>query len=86
MYKIKRYFKGVFKQGSMVRWPKGKELLGYFSIVMSVIVFSAVSCSVFDFVIAKILGTLEANLGSSTSSVSESVDAAMRMIWTFLGK
>ena len=68
MYKIKRYFKGVFKQGKMVRWPSSKELLSYFAIVVSVIVFSAVACSIDDFIIVKILGILDANLGSSSSA------------------
>ena len=68
MYKIKRYFKGVFKQGKMVRWPSSKELLSYFAIVVGVIVFSAVACSIDDFIIVKILGVLDANLGSSSSA------------------
>ena len=68
MYKIKKYFQGVFKQGKMVRWPSPKELLSYFAIVVSVIVFSAVACSIDDFIIVKILGVLDANLGTSSSS------------------
>lgn len=82
MYKIKKYFKGVAKQGRMVRWPKTKDLLGYFAVVVSVVVFAAVACSIDDFIIAKILGVLENNLGSTETS-SEAAAAAIRM---FLGK
>ncbi len=73
MYRIRRYFKGVIKQGKMVRWPTPKQLLGYFCVVVAVIVFSAVACSIDDFIIAKILGVLDKNLttGSSSSSVAE---------------
>ena len=83
MYKIKKYFKGVLKQGKMVRWPSGKDLMGYFAIVVSVIVFSAVACSIDDFIIAKILGVLDANLSTSVSGAEESVAAAFRMIKAF---
>lgn len=89
MYKIKRYFKGVFKQGKMVRWPSSKELLSYFAIVVSVIVFSAVACSIDDFIIVKILGVLDANLGSSSSSSAEHTEGdghqhAIKMVWNYL--
>ena len=50
MYKIKKYFQGVIKQGKMVRWPTGKELMGYFAVVMCVIIFSAVACSIDDYI------------------------------------
>lgn len=82
MYKIKRYFKGVFKQGKMVRWPSAKDLLGYFAIVVSVIVFSAVACSVDDFVIAYILGVLEKELGSGTPVSSGETLEAIRTYLT----
>lgn len=84
MYKIKRYFKGVIKQGKMVRWPTGKDLMGYFAVVVCVIIFSAVACSIDDFIIAKILGVLDANL--VTSSSSDSVSSAIKMLMNmFLG-
>ena len=70
MYKIKKYFQGVIKQGKMVRWPTGKELVGYFAVVVSVVVFSAVACSIDDYIIAQILGVLDRNLISSSSSSS----------------
>ena len=87
MYKIKRYFKGVFKQGKMVRWPSSKELLSYFAIVVSVIVFSAVACSIDDFIIVKILGILDANLGSSSSAdgAGEAVQA-IKTVLSLLSK
>ena len=87
MYKIKRYFKGVFKQGKMVRWPSSKELLSYFAIVVSVIVFSAVACSLDDFIIVKILGILDANLGSSSSAdgAGEAVQA-IKTVLSLLSK
>lgn len=71
MYKIKKYFLGVFKQGKMVRWPTSKQLLGYFSIVVSVIVFSAVACSIDNYIIAQILGALDRNLGTSSETTEE---------------
>lgn len=87
MYKIKRYFKGVVKQGKMVRWPTGKELMGYFAIAVSVIIFSAVCCSIDDFIIAQLLGVLEENLvtsSSGSSSSSASTSSAFRALLTLL--
>lgn len=78
MYKIKKYFQGVIKQGKMVRWPTGKELVGYFAVVVSVVVFSAVACSIDDYIIAQILGVLDRNLISSSSE-------AFRLISLLLG-
>ena len=68
MYKIKKYFQGVIKQGKMVRWPTGKELMGYFAVVVCVVVFSAVACSIDDYIITQIVGALDRNLLSSSSS------------------
>ena len=68
MHQIQKYFEGVFKQGKMVRWPSPQELFGYFAVVVCVVVFSAVACSIDDYIIVKILGVLDANLGSSSSS------------------
>ncbi len=82
MYKIKKYFQGVIKQGKMVRWPTGKELMGYFAVVVSVVVFSAVACSIDDYIIAQILGVLDRNLISSSSSSSSE---AFRLISLLLG-
>lgn len=77
MYKIKKYFQGVIKQGKMVRWPTGKELMGYFAVVMCVIIFSAVACSIDDYIIAQILGALDRNLVTSSSSSSTSAEFKM---------
>ena len=77
MYKIKKYFQGVIKQGKMVRWPTGKELMGYFAVVMCVIIFSAVACSIDDYIIAQILGALDRNLVISSSSSTTSTEFKM---------
>ena len=77
MYKIKKYFQGVIKQGKIVRWPTGKELMGYFAVVMCVIIFSAVACSIDDYIIAQILGALDRNLVTSSSSSSTSAEFKM---------
>ena len=77
MYKIKKYFQGVIKQGKMVRCPTGKELMGYFAVVMCVIIFSAVACSIDDYIIAQILGALDRNLVTSSSSSSTSTEFKM---------
>ena len=77
MYKIKKYFQGVIQQGKMVRWPTGKELMGYFAVVMCVIIFSAVACSIDDYIIAQILGALDRNLVTSSSSSSTSAEFKM---------
>ena len=77
MYKIKKYFQGVMKQGKMVRWPTGKELMGYFAVVMCVIIFSAVACSIDDYIIAQILGALDRNLVTSSSSAASSAEFKM---------
>ena len=82
MYIIKKYFQGVIKQGKMVRWPTGKELMGEFAVVVSVVVFSAVACSIDDYIIAQILGVLDRNLISSSSSSSSE---AFRLISLLLG-
>ena len=77
MYKIKKYFQGVIKQGKMVRWPTGKELMGYFAVVMCVIIFSAVACSIDDYIIAQILDALDRNLVTSSSSAASSAEFKM---------
>ena len=84
MYKIKKYFQGVIKQGKMVRWPTGKELMGYFAVVMCVIIFSAVACSIDDYIIAQILGALDRNL--VTSSSSSSTSAEFKMVLDYISR
>ena len=39
MKKIKAFFKGVKKEGKMVRWPSGKELLKYSVMVLILMAF-----------------------------------------------
>ena len=80
MYQIQKYFEGVMKQGKMVRWPSAEELFGYFAVVVSVVVFSAVACSIDDFIIVKILGVLDANLGSSSSAEGGEVAQAIKTL------
>ena len=71
----------------MVRWPSAKDLLGYFAVVVSVIVFSAVACSVDDFVIAFILGVLDKELGTGNAPVTSGdghEHEAIRTLFTYL--
>lgn len=39
MKKIKSFFKGVKKEGKMVRWPNGKDMLKYSSAVLALMIF-----------------------------------------------
>ena len=84
MYQIQKYFEGVMKQGKMVRWPSPQELFGYFAVVVSVVVFSAVACSIDDYIIAQILKVLDANLGTSSSAGGEEVVEAIKMVFNYL--
>ena len=59
MYKIKRYFQGVWKQTKMVRWPSRKEMGSYVLVVLGVVAFAAVCMIVSDLVISKLLTTLD---------------------------
>lgn len=73
MYKIKRYFQGVWKQAKMVRWPKKKDLIAATSVVIVVVVFAAVWMMIDDFVISKLLQSLDQSFptGSTDSSTTE---------------
>ena len=42
MKKIKAFFKGVKKEGKMVRWPNGKDMVKYSSVVLFLMVFFGV--------------------------------------------
>ncbi len=77
MYKIRRYFQGVIKQAKMVRWPKKIELLQAFSVVMVILIISAVALSLDDFIIANLLKTLDKQLGTTSS---EATSVAMKYI------
>lgn len=59
MYKIKRYFQGVWKQAKMVRWPSRKEMASYVLIVLGVVAFAAICMVISDLVISKLLTTLD---------------------------
>ncbi len=59
MYKIKKYFKGVVKEGKRVRWPKKHELWSSIAVVVCVTVFAALCLAASDALTAKLLGQLE---------------------------
>ena len=77
MYKIKRYFQGVWKQAKMVRWPKKKDLLSAVSVVLVVVAFSAICMMIDDLLISKLLQNLDQAFPTESSSSSE---AAIRII------
>ena len=85
MYKIKKYFQGVIKQGKMVRWPTSKQLMGYFAVVVCVVVFSAVACSIDDYIITQIVGTLDRNLLTSSSEAVEQFNVVADYVKSLLG-
>ena len=76
MYKIKRYFQGVWKQAKMVRWPKKKELIGAVSVVLVVVAFSAICMMIDDLLISKLLQ----NLDQAFPQESSSSEAAIKII------
>ena len=59
MYKIKRYFQGVWKQAKMLRWPSRKDMGQYVLIVLGVVAFAAICMVISDLVISKLLTTLD---------------------------
>ena len=78
MYKIKRYFQGVWKQAKMVRWPSRKDLGSYVAVVLGVVCFAAICMVIGDFVVSRLLQTLdqafpsgseEAGFGSQRSNI-----------------
>ena len=81
MYKVKRYFQGVWKQAKMVRWPKRKELAVAVATVLVVVVFAAICLVIDDLVISKLLQTLD---DAFPSGSSESSEAAIRFIGTMI--
>ena len=81
MYKVKRYFQGVWKQAKMVRWPKRKELATAVATVLVVVVFAAICLVIDDLVISKLLQTLD---DAFPSGSSESTEAAIRFIDTII--
>ena len=93
MYKIKRYFQGVWKQGKKVRWPKKKELGAAVAVVLVVVCFAAICMMVDDFLISNILTSLDKSFPAVTPSApgttpdgetSEEVVAALFRCVNFL--
>lgn len=78
MYKIKRYFQGVWKQAKKVRWPKKKDLLSAVSVVLVVVSFAAVCMLINDALISELLKNLDKSFPSGTDT--ETSVAAFRMI------
>ncbi len=79
MYRIKRYFQGVWKQAKKVRWPKKKELMQAVGVVLVVIAFAAVCLMIDDLLVSKLLQGLDEAFPSETETSS-----AMRVIGSFL--
>lgn len=77
MGKIKRYFQGVIEQGKMVRWPTRKDLLASVTVVLIVMVVSAVALSLSDLLVSQLLKMLD---GQFSSGSSNATDAAIRLI------
>lgn len=80
MYRIKRYFQGVWKQAKKVRWPKKKELMQAVGVVLVVIAFAAVCLMIDDLLVSKLLQGLDDAFPSDTETSS----SAMRIIGGFL--
>ncbi len=78
MYKIKRYFSGVLKQAKMVRWPKKVDMLTSFAVVVVVITIAALSVTVDNFIITKLLTALEEQFGASGEAAA-SIRALMNL-------
>ncbi len=58
MKKIKDFFKGVKKEVKRTRWPKGKELLKYSVVTLTLIVFFALFFYVLDLLFAFLKGIM----------------------------
>ena len=57
--KIKAFFKGIVKEGKMVRWPKGKDMLKYSSVVLLMMVFFGVYFYGLDFIFTFLKGLIK---------------------------
>ena len=64
MYKIKRYFQGVWKQAKMVRWPSRKDLGRYVAVVLGVVCFAAICMVIGDVIVSRLLQTLDQSFPS----------------------
>jgi preprotein translocase SecE subunit len=76
MYKIKRYFQGVWKQAKMVRWPSRKDLTRYVAVVLGVVCFAAVCMVIGDFVVSKLLQTLDQAFPSGSEEATNYIETA----------
>lgn len=88
MYKIKRYFQGVWKQAKMVRWPKRKELAQAVSVVLVVVAFAAICMLVSDLIISNILKDLDKSFptDTDTETSSEALNALKTLFIYMKGK
>ena len=78
MYKIKRYFQGVWKQAKKVRWPKNKDLISAVSVVLVVVSFAAVCMMINDALISEVLKNLDKSFPNGTNT--ETSVASIKMI------
>lgn len=58
MRKIVNYFKGVFKEGRRIKWPKKEVFFGALSVVLCITIFAAIFLSLEDFAANTILDEL----------------------------
>lgn len=82
MYKIKRYFQGVWKQAKMVRWPKKSELTQAATVVLVVVAFAAICMLLSDLIISNLLKGLDNSFpsGSDSSSTSSAAINILKLI------
>lgn len=59
MNKLKKYFKGVVKEGKRVRWPKKHDLWTSIAVVVCITFFAALCLAASDALTAELLGQLE---------------------------
>ncbi len=57
--KIGAFFRGVKKEGKMVRWPKGKDMLKYSSVVLAMMVFFGLYFYVLDLLFTFVKGIIK---------------------------
>ena len=84
MHKIRRYFAGVYKQAKIVRWPSRKEMVVYVGIVLLFVAISAAALAIDDFLIAKLLNSLDEDLAPAVQETEEATEV-IKMIDTIGG-
>ena len=57
--KIGQFFKGVVKEGKMVRWPKAKDMLKYSSVVLVMMIFFGVYFYALDLIFTFVKGIIK---------------------------